>query len=45
MKSDKPAALDVRGLMVHYGASPIVWDLHLAVPSGHLVGIMGPNGA
>jgi manganese/zinc/iron transport system ATP- binding protein len=45
MKSDKPAALDVQGLMVHYGASPILWDVHLSVPSGHLVGIMGPNGA
>jgi manganese/zinc/iron transport system ATP- binding protein len=43
--SDRPIALDVRGLMVHYGASPIIWDLHLSVPSGHLVGIMGPNGA
>jgi manganese/zinc/iron transport system ATP- binding protein len=45
MKTDMPLALDVRGLMVHYGSSPIVWDLHLSVPTGHLVGIMGPNGA
>lgn len=45
MKSNKPLALDVRGLMVHYRSSPILWDLHVAVPSGHLVGIMGPNGA
>ncbi len=45
MKRDKPAALDVQGLMVHYGVSPIVWDVHLSVPTGHLVGIMGPNGA
>ena len=45
MRSEKCAALDVQGLMVHYGNSPIIWDVHLAVPAGRLVGIMGPNGA
>ena len=39
------SALDVQGLSVHYGASPVLWDLTLSVPKGHLVGIMVPNGA
>jgi manganese/zinc/iron transport system ATP- binding protein len=43
--SDTPAALEVRDLTVHYGPTPVLWDIDVAVPQGHLVGIMGPNGA
>lgn len=39
------AALDICDLNVHYGSTPILWDITLQVPAGSLVGIMGPNGA
>ena len=42
---DTPLALEARGFTVHYGATPVLWDIDVAVPQGHLVGIMGPNGA
>jgi manganese/zinc/iron transport system ATP- binding protein len=42
---EKPFALDVKSLTVHYGTNPALWDLTLEVPQGHFVGIMGPNGA
>jgi manganese/zinc/iron transport system ATP- binding protein len=45
MKKDRPLALEVKGLTVHYGAVPVLWDIELGVPCGRLVGIMGPNGA
>lgn len=40
-----PYPLEVRDLTVAYRQRPVLWDIDLAVPEGHLVGIVGPNGA
>ncbi len=37
--------LSVADLMVHYGKDPVLWDVHLDIESGCIVGVMGPNGA
>ncbi len=45
MKGEKEKAIFIRDLSVHYGFSPVLWDISLSIPQGKLVGIMGPNGA
>ena len=42
---NKKDALCVSGLTVHYGQTPVLWDINVDVPSGKLVAILGPNGA
>jgi manganese/zinc/iron transport system ATP- binding protein len=37
--------IDVEGLTVNYGDTPVLWDVSLQIPEGVLVGILGPNGA
>ena len=36
--------LRVQGLRVGYGDSQILWDVHLHIPEGHVVCLMGRNG-
>lgn len=38
-------ALFVQHLTVSFGRQPVLWDLNIAVPPGHLTAIIGPNGA
>ncbi len=38
-------AIEVLSLTVHYGTSPVLWDLSFSIPRGVLAGIIGPNGA
>ncbi len=38
-------ALETHDLTVAYHKRPVLYGVDLAVPPGHLVGIMGPNGA
>lgn len=45
MKHTKETALDILGLTVYYGSTPVLWDICLSIPSGAFVGIIGPNGA
>ncbi|MEU5697037.1 ATP-binding cassette domain-containing protein [Actinosynnema sp. NPDC020468] len=40
-----PAALEVRGLTVRFGALTAVDHVDLVLPKGHIVGLVGPNGA
>jgi sulfate-transporting ATPase len=40
-----PAALDVAGVSVRFGAVPALTDVSLRIEPGELVGIIGPNGA
>jgi ABC-type uncharacterized transport system ATPase subunit len=40
-----PAALDVTGVSVRFGAVPALTDVSLRIEPGELVGIIGPNGA
>ena len=35
----------VQDLTVAYHHKPVLWDVDLALPAGHLIGIVGPNGA
>src|ERR671919_2104398 len=42
--ADVPA-IEVADLTVAYGATPVLWDVDLTVPSGVLMAIVGPNGA
>ena len=45
-RPDEPVpALEVHDLTVAYHRKPVLWDIDMAVPEGHLVGIVGPNGA
>ena len=38
-------AVSIEGLTVRYGRNTILNNVNLAIPAGHMVGIMGPNGA
>lgn len=38
-------AVSLEGLTVRYGRNTILNNVNLAIPAGHMVGIMGPNGA
>jgi len=37
--------IDVEGLTVNYGKTPVLWDVSFQIPQGVSVGILGPNGA
>jgi manganese/zinc/iron transport system ATP- binding protein len=39
------AAVTVRDLTVAYRETPVLWDINLEIPAGHLTAIVGPNGA
>ncbi|MBD5785205.1 ABC transporter ATP-binding protein [Cellulosimicrobium terreum] len=39
------AALEIDGLTVGYGGAPVLRDVHLEVPQGRLVALVGANGA
>lgn len=41
----KDLALEVKGLSVHYGTIPVLWDIDLAIPPAQIVAIFGANGA
>jgi ABC-type cobalamin/Fe3+-siderophores transport system ATPase subunit len=56
MVSDLPASnnapgdssaplLDVRGVTFGYARQPLLYDVHLAVRRGEMVGLLGPNGS
>jgi urea transport system ATP-binding protein len=36
--------LTIRGLNVSYGDSQVLWDVHLDVPPGQVVCLLGRNG-
>lgn len=38
-------ALRLEGLTVAYDGEPVLWDVHLALERGCVMGIVGPNGA
>lgn len=40
-----PSAIEVFHLGVNYDKTPVLWDINLKVPTGNLVGIIGPNGS
>ncbi len=40
-----PPAIEILSLTVHYGISPVLWDITCSIPQGVLAGIIGPNGA
>ena len=42
---EKVPALKIEQLSVNYDKTPVLWDIHCAIPEGTLVGIIGPNGA
>ena len=43
-RADTPA-IEVENLTVSYGATPALLDVSLQIPSGQLVGVIGPNGS
>jgi len=43
--SRSDAALSIRNLTVSYHNQPVLWDIHLDIPTGVMAGIVGPNGA
>jgi iron(III) transport system ATP-binding protein len=38
-------ALELRGLTVSYGATPALADVHLSVPAGEMLALLGPSGS
>lgn len=42
--TDAPA-VEVNGLTVSYGSTPVLWDVDVAFPAGRLSAVVGPNGA
>ncbi len=44
-ESVQAPALSIHHLNVHYGRTPVLWDIQLDIPAGRCVGILGPNGA
>jgi len=42
---DEQNALRIEQLSVNYDKTPVLWDIHLTIPTGKMVGIIGPNGA
>src|SRR5581483_1811153 len=43
--SDKAPLLTVLGLTFGYGRQPLLYDVHLQVQAGEMVGLLGPNGS
>ncbi|MFN3189219.1 MAG: metal ABC transporter ATP-binding protein [Aureliella sp.] len=43
--SANPFSIQARNLTVSYGASPVLWNVDVDIPSRGLTGIIGPNGA
>lgn len=44
-EKNHPSALEVSHLSVNYDKTPVLWDVNLKIPTGSLVGIIGPNGS
>jgi len=38
-------AIEIKNLTVHYGKTPVLWEINCSIPRGILLGILGPNGA
>lgn len=41
----KQPVIEVKGLSVSYGKSPVLWDINLTLFSNELIAVIGPNGA
>lgn len=37
--------LEARGLCKSYGAQPVIYDMNVSLPSGRIIGLLGPNGS
>ena len=42
---ENQTALEVHNLTASYQRKPVLWEIDFKVPSGHLIGILGPNGS
>ena len=42
---EEKTALEVHNLTASYQRKPVLWEIDFKVPSGHLIGILGPNGS
>ena len=43
--ADPQLPLLMRDVTVAYHRKPVLWNVSLEIPSGRLVGLVGPNGA
>ncbi|UKN02890.1 metal ABC transporter ATP-binding protein [Paracrocinitomix mangrovi] len=41
----EPISIEVHNLTVSYGAGPVLWDIDFELPSGKIIGVIGPNGS
>jgi manganese/zinc/iron transport system ATP- binding protein len=45
MSNPTTSALKIEQLSVNYEKTPVLWDISLEIPQGHLAAVVGPNGA
>ena len=38
-------SIEVHNLTVSYGAGPVLWDVDFELPTGKIIGVIGPNGS
>lgn len=43
MKED--VSIEVHNLTVAYGGGPVLWDIDFSLPTGKIIGVIGPNGS
>lgn len=41
----EPCSIEVHNLTTTYGGAPVLWDVDFELPTGQIIGVIGPNGS